>query len=105
MLKQFLGVDQVVLRFENEAKTMVQLQHPNIRQVYDFGEFEQQPFIIMEYLEGQDLSSFIKKKEVPSDAELQRWWQQCKSALDFTHSRGVIHRDIKPSNLFLDKNG
>jgi uncharacterized protein (TIGR02145 family) len=105
MLKQFLGVDQVVLRFENEAKTMVQLQHPNIRQVYDFGEFEQQPFIIMEYLEGQDLSSFIKKKEVPSDVELELWWQQCKSALDFTHSRGVIHRDIKPSNLFLDKNG
>ncbi len=105
MLKQFLGIDQVVFRFENEAKTMVQLQHPNIRQVYDFGEFEQQPFIIMEYLEGQDLSSFIKKKEVPSDAELERWWEQCKSALDFTHSRGVIHRDIKPSNLFLDKNG
>lgn len=105
MLKQFIGIDQVVLRFENEAKTMVQLQHPNIRQVYDYGEFEQRPFIIMEYLEGQDLSSFIKKKEVPSDAELERWWQQCSSALNFTHSQGVIHRDIKPSNLFLDKNG
>lgn len=105
MLKQFIGIDQVVLRFENEAKTMVQLQQPNIRQVYDYGEFEQRPFIIMEYLEGQDLSSFIKKKEVPSDAELERWWQQCSSALNFTHSQGVIHRDIKPSNLFLDKNG
>jgi serine/threonine protein kinase len=105
MLQKFIGEQQVVSRFETEAKAMVQLNHPNIRQVYDFGEYEQRPFIIMEYLEGQDLSEFIKKNKKATENQLQLWWQQCIDALNFTHQKDIIHRDIKPSNLFLTQEG
>lgn len=105
MLQKFIGEQQVVSRFEIEAKAMVQLNHPNIRQVYDLGEYEQRPFIVMEYLDGEDLSEFIKHNKKPTESQLQLWWQQCTDALEFTHNKGIIHRDIKPSNLFLTKDG
>ncbi len=105
MLKKFIGEHQVVSRFETEAKAMVQLNHPNIRQVFDLGEHEQRPFIVMEYLDGEDLSELIKHNKKPTESQLQLWWQQCTDALEFTHNKGIIHRDIKPSNLFLTKEG
>lgn len=105
MLQKFIGEQQVVSRFEIEAKAMVQLTHANIRHVYDFGEHEQRPFIVMEYLDGEDLSELIKKNKKPTESQLQLWWQQCTDALEFTHNKGIIHRDIKPSNLFLTKDG
>jgi serine/threonine protein kinase len=105
MLPKFVGEQQVVTRFENEAKAMVQLEHKNIRQVYDMGVYEQRPFIIMEYLEGQDLSQFIKQNQKPTESQLELWWQQCTDALHYTHQKNIIHRDIKPSNLFLTQSG
>jgi eukaryotic-like serine/threonine-protein kinase len=105
MLPKFVGEQQVVTRFENEAKAMVQLEHKNIRQVYDMGVYEQRPFIIMEYLEGQDLSQFIKQNQKPTESQLELWWQQCTDALNYTHQKNIIHRDIKPSNLFLTQSG
>ncbi|MCZ2101575.1 MAG: serine/threonine protein kinase, partial [Chitinophagales bacterium] len=105
MLSKFIGEEQVVKRFESEAKAIVQLNHPNIRQVVDYGDFENRPFIIMEYLEGEDLGKLMQKGERFSDEVLKKWWKQCVSALEHTHSKGIIHRDIKPSNLFLDKSG
>ncbi len=105
MLSKFIGEEQVVKRFESEAKAIVQLNHPNIRQVLDYGDFENRPFILMEYLEGEDLGKLMQKGERFSDEALRKWWGQCVSALEHTHSKGIIHRDIKPSNLFLDKSG
>jgi serine/threonine protein kinase len=105
MLSKFIGEDQVTKRFETEARAMVQLNHPNIRQVFDFGMIQERPFIIMEYLDGHDLSEFIKNKTKASDNQFQLWWQQCLDALHHTHQKDIIHRDIKPSNLFLTKDG
>lgn len=105
MLSKFIGEDQVTKRFETEARAMVQLNHPNIRQVFDFGMIQERPFIIMEYLDGQDISDFIKHKNKASDNQFQLWWQQCLDALHHTHQKDIIHRDIKPSNLFLTKDG
>ncbi|MCZ2101569.1 MAG: protein kinase [Chitinophagales bacterium] len=105
MLPKFIGEEQVVKRFESEARAIVQLNHPNIRQVVDFGDFENRPFIIMEYLVGDDLGKLMQKGERFSDEALKKWWKQCVSALKHTHSKGVIHRDIKPSNIFVTKDG
>ena len=96
---------QVMERFINEAHVMVRLNHPNIRQVYDLGEYEGRPCIIMEYLEGKDLKERMREGERFSSSQLQHWWNQLASALTYTHQQGVVHRDIKPSNIFVTDNG
>jgi len=97
--------EDIVTRFRNEAKIMVRLSHPNIRQVYDYGQIDGRPCIIMEYLEGADLSVRLKKGERFSKEQLAQWWNQLADALNYTHAKEVVHRDIKPSNIFLTTNG
>ena len=96
---------QIVERFRNEAKVTVKLNHPNIRQVYDFSAIDGRPCMVMEYLEGADLSARMKRGERFSDGQLQKWWNQLASALNYTHGEGVVHRDIKPSNIFVTDKG
>ncbi|MBN1121174.1 MAG: serine/threonine protein kinase [Anaerolineae bacterium] len=93
-------------RFNREVQVISQLEHPSILPVYDFGEENGQPYIVMRYLTGGSLSERIKKtpeglplKDVVSIVE------QMASALDFAHERGVTHRDFKPSNVLLDERG
>lgn len=105
MLKKYKDELQVTTRFEIEAKAMRQLNHENIRKVINYGEYQGRPFIIMEYLEGTDLSTLIENGYKPKNENLEKWWQQCLSALEHTHSKGIIHRDIKPSNIFLLNTG
>ncbi len=95
--------EQIVERFHNEAVMMVKLKHPNIRQVYGYGYLNNRHCIIMEYLEGNDLSDMMKSGRRFTDAELRKWWNQIVSALNYTHAQGIVHRDIKPSNIFLDE--
>ena len=105
LLPKFCQDEAIVARFENEAKVMVQLDHPNIRQVYDYGNIDGRPTIIMEYLEGDDLKALMKSGRKFSEDELRKWWNQIADALNYTHGKGIVHRDIKPSNIFLDKKG
>ena len=97
--------EQIVERFHNEALVMVKLDHPNIRQVYGYGYIDNRHCIVMEYLDGDDLESLLKKGRRFTEEELRKWWNQIISALNYTHSKGVVHRDIKPSNIFLDNWG
>ena len=97
--------EQIVERFHNEAVMMVKLKHPNIRQVYGYGYLNNRHCIVMEYLEGDDLSDMMKNGRRFTDAELRKWWNQIVSALNYTHAQGIVHRDIKPSNIFLDEDG
>ena len=92
-------------RFINEAKMMVQLDHPNIRKVLGFGSIDERPAIIMEYLEGSDLKVRMRRGQQFTDEELRMWWNQLVDALAFTHSQNIVHRDIKPSNIFIDQKG
>ncbi|MDD3878282.1 MAG: FISUMP domain-containing protein [Bacteroidales bacterium] len=103
--EEFEKMKPVIDRFENEATIMVQLVHPNIRQVYDYGTIEGRPSIIMEYLEGADLSARLKRGERFSSEDLKKWWNQIAAALNYTHSKEVVHRDIKPSNIFFCDDG
>ena len=105
LLPKFCGDEAIVARFQNEAKVMVQLDHPNIRQVYDYGSIDGRPCIVMEYLEGDDLKALMKSGKRFTDAELRQWWNQIADALNYTHAKGIVHRDIKPSNIFMDKKG
>ena len=95
----------IVDRFSNEAEIMVKLDHPNIRQVYDYGDIEGRPAIVMEYLEGDDLKAMMKQGRHFLKEELEKWWNQMVEALNYTHSIGIVHRDIKPSNIFIDTSG
>jgi serine/threonine protein kinase len=105
MHQKYIGEAAVIARFEAEAKAINKLNHPNIRNVIDYGTYENRPFIVLEYLEGQDLSSYLKNNPKIETTVIASWWNTCIEALHYTHSQHIIHRDLKPSNLFLTLNG
>jgi serine/threonine protein kinase len=96
-----LGADSsAVPRFWQEARAVATLNHPNICTMYDVGEVDGHPYMVMELLDGISLKDRLASRAA-STAELVRWTRQAASALDAAHAAGVIHRDIKPANLFL----
>ncbi len=92
-------------RFHGEAQKQAMLDHPNIVQVTDFFEAEGQCFLVMEYVDGQDLSKLIQSRGRLPEREALRIFQDILSALAFAHGKGLIHRDIKPSNVLVDGQG
>jgi serine/threonine protein kinase len=92
-------------RFMNEAKMMASFKHTNITKIIDFEETDSFLAIIMEYLEGQDLSELIDSGAKLSDKEISNIFEQTLSAFQYAHEKGVIHRDIKPSNIYILPNG
>ena len=87
-------------RFFREARASSALNHPNICIIYDVGEQESRPYLVMELLEGQTLKRLINANPLPLDQVLD-YSIQLVSALVEAHSRGILHRDIKPANLFI----
>ncbi len=90
-------------RFEREPKAMARLKHPNIVEVYDAGQIQQNGYLyyVMEYVEGTDLSHLISQRTLTVEKALDIALQVC-DALDFAHRHGVVHRDIKPANILLE---
>lgn len=89
-------------RFFNEARAAGGLSHPNIVQVYDFGEAGEIVFIVMEYIEGETLEQIIKSQGKMSLEGLVKLTKEIAGALGFAHRRGIVHRDIKPSNIIVE---
>ncbi len=85
-------------RFFREAKSAGNLHHQNIVTIYDMGMEGETPYIVMEYVEGEDLDALIKSKKIDTESALKIMSQLC-DALSYAHSKGIIHRDIKPSNI------
>jgi serine/threonine protein kinase len=94
---------QIRMRFENEAKFMASLNHPNITRVIDYDEQPDTLAIIMELLNGQDLSTLIKTKGPLTPEQAIPVFSQVLDAFQYAHSKGIIHRDIKPSNIILNE--
>src|SRR5512139_1488340 len=98
---------ELLERFHREAKVVAGLRHSNIVQIFDFDAIDGHPYIVMEYLRGPTLATYLrslheKNERIPLP-QVARLLSDLASALDYAHGQGVIHRDIKPGNIMLLK--
>ncbi len=97
--------EQTLERFRNEVRIARRISHPNVCRVYDIGQSDNQVFLSMEYVDGEDLSSLLRRiGRLPSDKALEIARKIC-AGLAAAHDKGVLHRDLKPSNIMLDGRG
>jgi eukaryotic-like serine/threonine-protein kinase len=92
-------------RFEREARAVAALGHPNVNQLYDYGESDDRPFMVLEYLAGGSLEELLRANGALPDGDTQRIASEIAAGLAHAHSRGVVHRDLKPSNVLFDDEG
>ncbi len=95
--------EKLLKRFEREAKALAKLSHPNIVKVYDYGEYENLPYIVMEYLPGGTLKNKIGKPMPVMEAA--KLIEPVARALDYAHKHDIIHRDVKPANILMTESG
>lgn len=88
-------------RFHREAALVAKLKHTHIAVVYDFGEYEKQPYIAMEWVEGVTLKELLQKDGAMPLERALSLFDQLSSALDYAHKNGIIHRDLKPANILV----
>jgi hypothetical protein len=92
-------------RFYNEVRIARQVSHPNVCRVYDLGDVDGQPYLSMEYVDGEDLGSLLRRiGRLPSDKAIEIARQLC-AGLAAAHAKGVLHRDLKPANIMLNGRG
>ena len=109
--EEFGNDPQALARFEREARAASSLEHPNICPIYEFGDHQGQPFLVMPLLKGQTLREYqaAMSKESGSKAlpitEALRLAIQIADGLEAAHEKGIIHRDIKPANIFITSKG
>src|SRR5207302_38613 len=90
--------------FVKEARALAQLSHPNIVAVYDVGEVDDSPFIVMEYLPGGSMKQRIEQAGPLKTGDAVRIAIEVANGLAFAHSKGIVHADLKPSNILFDAN-
>jgi serine/threonine-protein kinase len=108
ILKSALDSDsarEYSMRFAREAQAVARLNHPNIVQVFDFAEEGDVAYIVMEFVNGQELKSFFDAKERFELKEVVHIMGELAEALHFAHQAGIVHRDVKPANVMIDSEG
>ena len=102
--REFAENAQLRLRFEREAKTISQLNHPNICTLHDIGRENGVDYLVMELLEGESLADRIARGPLPL-ADVLKYGGQIAEALAKAHQRGIVHRDLKPGNIMITRSG
>lgn len=99
------GNENLLARFYEEVRITRQISHPNVCRVYDIGEAGGQPFLSMEYIDGEDLSSLLRRiGRLPADKAAEFARKMC-AGLAAAHAHGILHRDLKPANIMIDGRG
>ena len=105
LLREGFDSDELRERFEREARSAGRLSHTNIVTIYEFGLFQERPFIAMEYVPGESLAAIIRRREpLPITRKLELIEGLC-AGLAHAHRANIVHRDIKPANLIVDADG
>jgi len=95
------GEANLKARFQQEALSAAGLNHSNIVTIYDYGEYEKRPAIVMEYATGRSLNDFLEKEKHFEISDLVNIMSQLLDALSYCHKNNIVHRDIKPANIML----
>lgn len=103
--QQFVHDEEFIRRFRREAQSAASLSHSNVVSIYDVGQEEDVHYIVMEYIEGQNLNEIIKERAPLQVEEAVRIATQICDALGHAHHNQIIHRDIKPHNILIGRNG
>lgn len=96
--------DEVLNRFSNEAKLSASLSHPNIAHIYSIEEADGKMFIVLQYIDGQEIDKYLKQVEPPVE-EIGRFAREIAEGLQAAHNKGIIHRDIKAGNIMISSEG
>jgi eukaryotic-like serine/threonine-protein kinase len=102
---KLLAQDADTARFEREARAVASLAHPNITQLYDYGEENGRPYIVLEYVPGGTLEERLREQKLLPDEETLGIAAGIAAGLAHAHARGVVHRDLKPANVLFDEEG
>ena len=105
LLPSMTGQPDVVARFEREGRAMAKIRHPNVVDVSDVGAHDGVPFLVMEFLEGEDLARLLLREGALSAERAAEIMLPVLGAVAAAHARGIIHRDLKPENIFLARAG
>src|SRR5262249_29258482 len=103
LLNATLDSTELRERFAREARALAALSHPNIVTIYDTGEFEDSPFIVMEYVRGETVAELIRRRASLSVSQKLLLMEELCAGLAQAHEAGIVHRDIKPANLMVDQ--
>ncbi len=97
--RELAGDKEAAKRFRREAQAVSALSHPNIVQTFDFGQWDEAPYLVMEYVKGEDLGTIVRRDGPLPFARASSLFAQIGSALAEAHEAGIIHRDLKPENI------
>jgi WD40 repeat protein/serine/threonine protein kinase len=104
ILSGSLAGESEIARFKNEAEAVAKLQHPNIVQIYEIGEYQGHPYFSLEYVDGGSLDRKLQGTPQPPE-EAARLVETLARAVQAAHDRGIVHRDLKPANVLLQESG
>jgi len=100
MIRKDRATEEAISRFQDEAKAVARLHHPNIVQIFDIGEFEEQPYFSLEFVDGGSLDRLIKgNPQMPRDSATLV--QTLANAMQLAHEQNIVHRDLKPANVLV----
>jgi non-specific serine/threonine protein kinase/serine/threonine-protein kinase len=105
LVKRGMDIEQVVARFRAERQILASLEHPNIARLLDGGASDDgQPFLVMEYIDGQRIDEYVRERKLSVPQRLALWLHVC-SAVTYAHQHLIVHRDIKPANVLVTAEG